>query len=445
MIKNPQKIILVLFFCLFALATNLNFSLQKNEGIVKNNVLTAQAATSSLIQTLLQVMLVCGDGSVDPFFEFCDPGNKAKHIPPNTGTTTCQDFVNSYTGLPWSDGILTCSSDCLSYSTSTCWTCGDGHKQQIEECDGTDFGGGSACVDFGYTAGNLHCTPDCRLDLSECVIIGTPEPRPGDTPTTGGGGGGSSNSSVGFNPGTKIPPNKTTVIVNGKAYPNSEVRVLIDSTVVGIVKADSKSDFRFETGDVTPGVTTFGLWTEDDRGLKSTLLTLTFRVSSESITTINNVYLSPTIDVDKNQVNKGDNIKIFGKSSPQVNIAIHVNSLEEKVATTTSNPVGNWDLVFNTAGMEEDFHTAKAIIRLVSQQGVIESNYSRSVSFYVGKNVPQKGNCGMADLNCDGSVNLVDFSILLFNWGTADATADISKDGKVGLPDFSIMMFYWTG
>lgn len=445
MLKNSQKIILVLFFCLFALATNLNFSPEKKEGIVSGNVLTAQASSSSLVLTLLQVLLVCGDGSVDPIYEFCDPGNAVKHIPPSTGTTTCQDFINPNDGLPWENGILTCSSDCQAFSTSTCYTCGDLHKQDPEECDGVDFGGGSSCVDFGYTSGNLHCTPDCRLDLSDCVVVGTEEPKPGSTPTTGGGGGGSSNRSSGFIPGMKVPPNKTTVIVNGKAYPNSEVRVLIDSTVVGIVKADSKGSFRFETSDVTPGVTTFGLWTDDERGLKSTLLTLTFRVSSESVTTINNVYLSPTIDVDKNQVNIGDDIKIFGKSSPEVNISIHVNSLQERVATTTSNPVGNWDLIFNTKGLEEDFHTAKAIIRLISQEGVIESNYSRSVSFYVGKNIPEKGKCGMADLNCDGSVNLVDFSILLFNWGTADATADISKDGKVGLPDFSIMMFYWTG
>lgn len=443
MLKNSQKIILVLFFCLFALATNFNFSPQKNGGIVNNSIFKAQAASSSLLLTLVQVLLVCGDGSIDPFLEFCDPGSTIEHIPPNTGTTTCQDFIDPYTGDPWENGVLTCTSDCQAFSTSTCWTCGDFKKQQLEECDGVDFGGGSTCMDFGYTSGNLHCTPDCRLDLSDCVIVGIPEPQPGDTPTTGGGG--ASAGSIGFLPGSKIPPNKTIVIVNGKAYPNSEVRVLIDSTVVGIVKADSKSDFRFETSVVTPGITTFGLWTEDDRGLKSTLLTLTFRVSSESITTINNVYLSPTIDVDKKQVKKGENIKIFGKSSPQVNIAVHVNSLEEKVATTTSNPLGNWDFVFNTAGMEEDFHAAKAIIRLVSLQGVIESNYSRSVSFYVGNNVPDESKCGMADLNCDGSVNLVDFSILLFNWGTGDATADINKDNKVGLPDFSIMMFYWTG
>jgi hypothetical protein len=298
--------------------------------------------------------------------------------------------------------------------------------------------------DFGYTSGELSCAPGCRLDLSDCVVIGTTEPKEGETPTTGGGGG-SSGSTSGFFPGQKIEPDKTVVIIKGKSYPNSDVRVLIDGKVVGIVKADSTGEFRFQEDDVTPGISTFGLWTEDERGLKSTLVTLTFRVASKSVTTISNIYLSPTIDVDKKKVNKGDNIKIFGKSSPEVNVQINVHSLTETISTTSSNAVGDWNLLFNTKDLEEDFHTAKAMIRLKSPEGVIESNFSRTVSFYVGTGLPEDKKCGVADLNCDGSVNLVDFSILLYHWNTTEKTADINSDGRVGLADFSIMMFYWTG
>lgn len=54
-----------------------------------------------------------------------------------------------------------------------------------------------------------------------------------------------------------------------------------------------------------------------------------------------------------------------------------------------------------------------------------------------------------ADLNRDGRVNLVDFSILLFWWasdgGDSDPPADINLDGTVSLTDFSIMLFNWTG
>ncbi|MDD5527639.1 MAG: hypothetical protein PHO56_01530 [Patescibacteria group bacterium] len=436
MFNHFSKIPLILFFCLFGLALNFNLF---SGGRMGEKIFPVQADTFNFVTTSVEILLVCGDGSIDPYYEVCDPGNPPVTLP-NTGTTTCHDFIDRYSGLPFASGRLTCASDCLAYSTSTCYTCGDNHKQTLEECDGTDFGGSNDCVNYGYTTGSLRCTPDCRLDLSGCSMIGI-LPTPGNNPPSGGSSGGT----FGYVSGTKIPPDQTIVIINGNGYPNREVRVLIDGTVTGIVKADSKGDFHFQSGDITPGVSTFGLWTDDERGLKSTLLTLTFRAASKSVTTIENVYLSPTIDVDKNQVNKGEDVKIFGKSTPAVDIAVHVNSDLERVATTTSGTLGDWSLVFNTAALAEDFHTAKALIHLQSPSGVIESNFSRTVSFYVGKNIPEKGKCGIADLNCDGSVNLVDFSILLYNWGTADTTSDINKDGKVGLADFSIMMFYWTG
>ena len=52
------------------------------------------------------------------------------------------------------------------------------------------------------------------------------------------------------------------------------------------------------------------------------------------------------------------------------------------------------------------------------------------------------------DINKDGSINLVDFSILMFYWHDtppANPCADINKDGTVDLRDFSIMLYWWTG
>lgn len=432
-----KKIILISLLCLLGIIINLNIFFFKDKG-TENESFFVRAA--SLVDTFVSIILVCGDGFTDSVFEFCDPGNPDENIPPDVGTTTCQDFIEPISSQPFESGDLTCRSDCTYYSTSTCYTCGNNYmKVPMEECDGTDFGGND-CITFGYTGGNLLCTSECYLDLSECYTSGTEEPEEGDTNTTGGASGGTS----GYFPGQEEKPRETTVIIKGKSYPHSEVRVLIDGKVVGIVKADSKADFRFEMGDVTPGVRTFGLWSEDERGLKSTLLTLTFRVASKSITTISNVYISPTIDVDKRKVKKGNDIKIFGKSSPEVGIHIHIQS-EEIIEKTTSNTRGDWSFNFNTAVLEEDFHTVKAIIRLEAPEGIIESNFSHTVSFYVGEEVIEEEECGIADLNCDGFVNLVDFSILLYNWGTDDDNADINDDGIVGLPDFSIMMYYWTG
>lgn len=51
-----------------------------------------------------------------------------------------------------------------------------------------------------------------------------------------------------------------------------------------------------------------------------------------------------------------------------------------------------------------------------------------------------------ADLNCDGRVNLTDFSILLYYWQQKGKgiKADINKDDIVNLIDFSVMLYWWT-
>jgi hypothetical protein len=75
------------------------------------------------------------------------------------------------------------------------------------------------------------------------------------------------------------------------------------------------------------------------------------------------------------------------------------------------------------------------------------SAFSGYTAYGVGSQVT--GVAGSSDLNRDGSVNIVDFSILLFWWntdgGASNPPADINQNGRVGIEDFSIMLFNWTG
>ncbi len=49
----------------------------------------------------------------------------------------------------------------------------------------------------------------------------------------------------------------------------------------------------------------------------------------------------------------------------------------------------------------------------------------------------------VADINCDGAINILDMSILLSKWNTSDATSDINKDSKVNILDLSILLSKW--
>ena len=61
--------------------------------------------------------------------------------------------------------------------------------------------------------------------------------------------------------------------------------------------------------------------------------------------------------------------------------------------------------------------------------------------------VPTDGDYFSADLNLDGTVDSIDFSILLAYWKTSppfrNTRADINKDNEVGSVDFSIMLYQW--
>jgi hypothetical protein len=89
------------------------------------------------------------------------------------GGKTCLDFgSNTAAGL-------TCTADC-SLDTSGCnGICGDGHKGAGEDCDGNDFGG-KTCTDFApggtankyYASDMLACTNQCKFNSSGCATAG---------------------------------------------------------------------------------------------------------------------------------------------------------------------------------------------------------------------------------------------------------------------------------
>ena len=105
----------------------------------------------------------------------------------------------------------------------------------------------------------------------------------------------------------------------------------------------------------------------------------------------------------------------------------------------TSN--GKWSLSVDTKDLTKGTYNVRArtMIKVVGY-----SDFSQVVSVGVGESV-SAGVCAGADLNKDGKVNLVDFSILLYYWGSSNGCADQNHDGKVNLTDFSIMLYNWTG
>ena len=262
------------------------------------------------------------------------------------------------------------------------------------------------------------------------------------TPTASGGGGGG---------GGGGQTSTTKVIFSGRAYPSSTVTLLKDAQIAGTTIAGTTANFEMTLTNVSGGNYTFALYSEDHEGHRSSLVTFTTSITSGTTTTISGIFIAPTISVDKAQVKRGDDLSIFGQAAPQADITIVVHSDQEFFAAETTDAAGIYLHHFDTAVLDYGGHDTKSKASI----GNLEvSGYSSAASFTVGTDsIPTgTGGCGKADVNCDGRVDLVDFSITAYWYNRALTDAfrlveaeRLSGDGQVTLVDFSIMAYWWSG
>jgi len=355
------------------------FNLKKDNTDFLKNGISAEFIEAGFIPTSV-IITVCGNGVLDTG-EICDDGS-------NNG-----DYS-------YSTEDKFCNTSCDGWASY----CGDGTVQSDygEECDD------------GNNASGDGCSASCQEE--------------------GGGGGGGGG-------GVFIPPAVSTkVIIKGKAYPLSSITLLQDGKVATTITADSQANFTAEITDLTSGIYTFSIWALDKQGRRSITFSFTTNVAKDMTTTVNGIFLPPTIELSKTSLQRGEIFNILGQSVPESDISISINS-PEIIKNVQAETDGTWFYAFDTALLEEGSHAARA--KATSPEGLL-STFSQTLAFNIGKEIV--GVIKKADTNKDGRINLVDFSILLYNWGVPkNSSADLNSDGQVNLVDFSIMLYWWTG
>lgn len=336
---------------------------------------------------------ICGDG-IQQVGETCDTG-----IAMNDG------------GYGSSTAERRCNADCTAYGPY----CGDGILQAryTEQCD-----------DNNSVSGDL-CSAAC---LAEVPQAPPPIPTVGSIPSSGG--------VLGSTPASTA----TRVVLRGKAYPSVQVNILVDGEVLDKVLTDINGDFFYSTQAVTPGTATFGFWANDKDNIRSITQTVVFDVVQSAVSTVANILIPPTISLSGTKVPPGQPITIKGSSVPGKT----VNTLiSDEVPVNLNAEVlgdGGWTMQLDTNSLVAGFHSVKARVSISEAE---KSGYGRAINFYVGtEDVDAPGD---TDINIDGKVNLVDFSIFLTGWGKTDQRFDFNNDQKVNLADFSILLFNWTG
>lgn len=281
-----------------------------------------------------------------------------------------------------------------------------------------------------------ECDDGNNIDSDFCSAICKIEPAGsggGGTSGGGGGGGGGSDRDLG----------DTIISVTGVSYPGRTINIVLDTENVGSVRAANDGRFEFST-DASPGTASMGFWATDSTGTRSITFNTTFDVTQGAVTNISGIILPPTLRLSSQNINPGDTVTVSGQSVPNAKIEVHLNN-SERVETATADSAGLWSLALSTASLKAAEYTLKA--RSVTGTTLqTQSSFSSALQLFVGVD-------GQAtrpsDLNRDGKVNLIDFSILIFWWGTdggnSNPSADINGNGRVSIEDFSILLFNWTG
>lgn len=280
--------------------------------------------------------------------------------------------------------------------------------------------------------------------LNESAIVsGLPTSGVG-TGTTGDGGGGGGGGA------TFVPPSSGgigSVNFSGRAFPMSKIFILKDGVLSVSTVSDPQANFSVNVSGINSGSYNFSIYGQDSNGKKSSSFSFPITINDAAAINIGGIFLAPTIDVDKSEVRKGENVAIFGQSVPSSDITISVHSENEFFNKIKTDKNGVYLLNFDTTPLELGGHTAKSKSAVSTEI----SPFGNSVGFKVGLDSVKKEikNCSAlrGDLNCDSKVNLVDFSIMAYWYKKINppANVDLNSDGKITLVDFSIMAFNWTG
>jgi hypothetical protein len=244
----------------------------------------------------------------------------------------------------------------------------------------------------------------------------------------------------------------TSMTFSGWAYPNQLVTLLKDGQIFIQTIAGPDAKFYVNLTGLTPGNYNFSFYSEDTAGRRSTLYTFPVFVSEGASTQVSGIFIAPTIMTDLLQVKRGENLAIFGQTTPNSNLTIIVESENKIVVDTNSDATGVYLINFDSSQLAKGDHIAKSRVMLANEV----SSFSSSLVFKVGDINVVRGSqiCSFqrADLNCDAKVNLVDFSIAAY-WYQKVISAEFAElertqlngDYKIDLTDFSIMAYYWSG
>lgn len=222
---------------------------------------------------------------------------------------------------------------------------------------------------------------------------------------------------------------------SGYASPGALVFFMENGQVIGTTEANSSSEFSKELGGLAPTIHTIGVYATDIDSVNTVITSFSINVVTDSTTFLSGVILPPSFSVDSSVTPRPAELVGHGRALNNASVQIFISGSRDNTAISAStNASGQWSINLNPK-----LHLGAKTTYAMALNGLGgQSSLSETHDFTVLRS---------ADLNVDGSVNLTDFSILMYSYSSIpvrNVVSDINDDDVVDLVDFSIMMSNWS-
>ena len=248
--------------------------------------------------------------------------------------------------------------------------------------------------------------------------------------------------------GAAILATSSTVNFSGRTFPGAVVTILRDGVVVTTVLTGSDGSFLSTLTGVDAGSYVFSLYVTDQKGAVSASDAFPFVINGKSVVNITNIVFSPTIATDKLVIQKGAMLTVSGYAEPGSAVTISSKQFPYTYGATADQD-GLYTAKLDLSMLSIGAYTLHAVATKNGQSTPSSKGKIVLIGLSVGTGTKTGagGVCTEGDLNCDGRVDIVDYSIMKYWYKKQNppAAVDLSHDGIVNLKDFSILAADWTG
>lgn len=241
-----------------------------------------------------------------------------------------------------------------------------------------------------------------------------------------------------------VDPPVASLVITGYSAPGTFVTFTENGSVIGTDSAGGSSGFFSQvfTG-LNPGDHSIKIYGVDQSGRATSPVFLDVTTPIYQQTTIGDILLPPTVNLSATSIAQGDDLVVYGTAVPSGDLTVFTES-PLRTYSTTVDTAGDWNYtITNTNSYNPGDYRAYSLVLSSPLQSIVSTSLGFSVGATGITPTPAGCNISTGDLNCDSSINIMDFSILMYYWGTTQPAGDVNSDGNVNLTDFSILMYYW--